>query len=357
MKKVLITGANGQDGTNLIIFLCNNTNNTNNLKIYGSVRDLSIINPTLKNYIDKYNIELFKLDLSIDEEIKKVFKNILPDYFINLAGQSSVGKSWDNLEYTFKINSYSIVTILNFIKNVKPACRFFNAGSSEEFGLIKYSPQDILHPKKPQSPYATSKTLAHNTIKFFRETFNIFAIHSIMYNHEGTMRSKNFVTRKITSNIARIKNELDNDKIPKPLELGNLNTTRDFGNSLDYVEAIWLMINNNKPKDYIVSTNENHSLREFITLAFKHANIPIKWHIDIKNPLNTKVYYNKNNKMFLLLKINQKFYRPTEVDNLVGSYSEIKKDLNWKPKTSFEEMVKEMIKNDINLINQSNKSI
>lgn len=348
MKTVLITGANGQDGTNLIIFLCENISN---IKLFCSVKDLSTINSTLKEYIDKYRIFLVKLDLSNDQEIKNVFNNILPDYFINLGGQSSVGKSWDNLEYTFKINTYSIVTILNTIKNSKPKCRFFNAGSSEEFGLVKYTPQDMLHPKNPQSPYATSKTLAHNIIKFFRQTYNIFAIHSIMYNHEGTMRSKNFVTRKITSNIARIKKELEDNKEPQPLELGNLNTKRDFGNSFDYVEAIWLMINNYMPKDYIVSTNESYSLYEFITLAFKCANIPISWHIDIENPLNTKVFYN-NKSNYLLLKINKKYYRPTEVENLVGSNLDIKRDLKWKPKTTFKGMIKEMIDNDINLINQ-----
>ena len=165
------------------------------------------------------------------------------------------------------------------------------------------------------------------------------------------MRSKNFVTRKITSNIARIKKELEDNKKPEPLELGNLNTKRDFGNSFDYVEAVWLMINNNIPKDYIVSTNESYSLYEFITLAFKFADIPINWNIDVENPLNTKVFYN-NKSNYLLLKINQKYYRPTEVDNLVGSNLEIKRELKWKPKTSFKEMVKEMINYDINLINQ-----
>lgn len=346
MKKILITGANGQDGTNIIKYLIENIIKDNNFTIFASVRDMDNLNEILIKYNDIINI--VKINICNKENIEHAFKSIMPDYFINLAGQSSVGRSWKEIMNTFNTNTNSIINMLDIIKLYNPKCRFFNAGSSEEFGKVKYSPQDINHPKNPKSPYAISKTSAHNIIKMYRNNYNIFAVHSIMYNHEGIYRGKNFVTRKITSTIARIKQDLDNNIMPEPLELGNINSYRDFGDSEEYVEAIWLMINHKEAKDYIVSSNKSHSLIEFVDKVFQHAKIPVIWNVDTNDPINTKVYH--STKKYTLMRINKDFYRPNEVENLIGDYSEIKTDLGWYPKTSFDELVKKMIDNDIKLI-------
>ena len=337
MKKILITGAFGQDGSNMIDYLLKTTNH----KIIGTTR-----NRNKKKEIKNDNFIFEYMDLLDDVSIKNVFKKIMPDYFINFAAQSFVGESWKQPKITFMTNVIPLITILELIKNVKPSCRFYSAGSSEEFGDIETTPQTLNHPLKPRSPYGASKCAARHIVKVYRESFNLFAIHCVLFNHEGIKRGKQFVTRKITSNLARIKKEIENGDKPQPFQLGNIFTRRDWSDSEDFIEAIWLMLNKDKPKEYILSSNKDHSIKDFIDLSCKFLNLQIVWKIDDNNPINTKLFIDNN----IILTISKKFYRPADIEVLRGNCFETLKELNWRPKNTFEDLVKKMVNYDYSLI-------
>jgi GDPmannose 4,6-dehydratase len=215
-------------------------------------------------------------------------------------------------------------------------------------GDVDYSPQDLKHPLKPRSPYGASKCAARHLVKVYRESYNLFAIHCILFNHEGIRRGKEFVTRKISSSIALIKKQINNNELITPLELGNINAIRDWSDSEDFVEAIWIMMNQKEPREYVLSSNEIHTVKEFIDLTCDYANLKnTEWEIDEENHLNTVLKYNNN----IIVKINPNFYRPAEVDLLYGDSTETRIAINWKPKTSFQQLVKKMIENDIFLLN------
>jgi GDPmannose 4,6-dehydratase len=342
IKKVLITGVTGQDGSNMVRYLLKNTNNT----IYGSIRRLSVINHENILDIKDKRFNLINLDLLDQQSIINNIKLIKPDYIINFAAQSFVGESWNSPINTFSTNTLSVIYFLEGIKEYVPNCRFYSAGSSEEFGDIDYAPQDIHHPLKPRTPYGASKCAARHIVKVYRESYNLFAIHCILFNHEGVRRGKEFVTRKISSNIARIKKAINEKKPFEPFELGNINSSRDWSDSEDFVEAVWVMLNQEKPYEYVLSSNETHTIKEFIDLTCKFAGLETEWKIDETNPLNTILLCDNN----IIMKINEKLYRPTEVDLLYGNSIETRKKLNWEPKTNFEQLVKKMITNDINLL-------
>jgi GDPmannose 4,6-dehydratase len=338
-KKVLITGVSGQDGSNMVRFLLENTA----CDIYGTIRRLSVVNH--ENIIDikSPRFKLINLDITDQQSINNNVKEIKPDYIINLAAQSFVGESWNTPIHTFTTNTLSVIYFLEAIREYNPSCRFYSAGSSEEFGDIEYSPQDINHPLKPRSPYGASKCAARHIVKVYRESYNLYAIHCILFNHEGIHRGKEFVTRKITHGIANIKKNLDAGKDIIPLELGNINSSRDWSDSEDFVEAIWLMLNQDSPKEYLLSSNETHTIKEFIDLTFKYANMEVEWIIDNDEPSNTKVLY----KGHVIIKISKKYYRPAEVDLLYGDCKSTMIELNWKPKVSFNSLVKKMIEYDL----------
>ena len=342
MSKIIITGITGQDGSNMVRYLLKNTHHT----IYGTIRRLSVSNheniEDLKND-PRFNIVL--LDLSDSESIRNVVRNISPDYIINFAAQSYVGSSWDTPVQTFTTNTLSVMYFLESIREYCPKCRFYSAGSSEEFGDVAYSPQDINHPLRPRSPYGASKCAARHIVKVYRESYNLFAIHCILFNHEGIKRGKEFVTRKITSNIARIKKELEGGKSVTPFKLGNINSIRDWSDSEDFVEAVWLMLNMEKPREYVLSSNETHTVREFIELSCKFAGLEFRWE-ETDNELETKLLLNDE----VIMEISEEFYRPAEVDLLYGDSFETMEVLNWKPKVSFLDLVKKMVDNDIKLL-------
>lgn len=345
VKKVLITGVTGQDGSNLVDYLLRNTDH----QIIGTVRLLSNKNHNnIKKYIDnpKFYVEI--MDLTDSMSITNVFKKVMPDYFINFAAQSFVGESWNQPILTFQTNTMSVIYILETIRNMKPDCKFYSAGSSEEFGDVEFSPQTLEHPLKPRSPYGASKCAARHIVKVYRESYGLFAIHCILFNHEGIRRGENFVTRKITKNLSRIKKEIDNGLVPKKFELGNIYARRDWSDSEDFVEAIWLMINKPQPKEYLLSSNVDHSVKEFIDESLRYLNLDTdcNWIIDENNPLNTKLMY----KNYDIIIISEKFYRPAEVDILKGNCVQTLEELDWKPKTSFTQLVKKMILNDYNLL-------
>ena len=237
--------------------------------------------------------------------------------------------------------------MLEAIKNYKPSCRFYSAGSSEEFGDVETVPQTLEHPLKPRSPYGASKCAARHIVKVYRESYNLFAIHCILFNHEGIRRGKHFVTRKITSNLANIKWQLDNSKSITSFELGNIFAQRDWSDSEDFVRGIWLMINQDEPKEYILASNETHSVKEFVDESCKVLGLNVKWAIDEDNPLNTKLILNND---IPIITISKEYYRFAEVDLLKGDFSQVNKDINWKPASSFTDLVKKMVNHDYNLI-------
>jgi len=345
MKKVLITGITGQDGSNMVRFLLKNTD----CIIYGCKRRLSVKNHTNINDVESKRFIIVNLDITDQQSIINQVKLIKPDYVINFAAQSFVGESWNTPIQTFTTNTLSVMYFLEAIREYCPNCRFYSAGSSEEFGDVEYSPQDIKHPCKPRSPYGASKCAARHITKVYRDSYNLFAIHCILFNHEGIRRGKEFVTRKITSNIARIKKELANGEKVKPFELGNIYAKRDWSDSEDFVEAVWLMLNMETPREYVLSSNETHTVKEFIELACDAAELEYKWE-ENGNELDTKLIVRSSNENQVIMKISEDFYRPAEVDLLYGDSSETRKVLNWKPKVGFKDLVRKMVNHDIELL-------
>ena len=342
--KIIITGVTGQDGSNMTRYLINNTNHT----IYGATRRLSVSNHDNIKDIKNSRFKLINLDLLDQQSIINNVKEIKPDYIINLAAQSFVGESWNSPIHTFTTNTLSVMYFLEAIREYCPKCRFYSAGSSEEFGDVQYSPQDINHPLRPRSPYGASKCAARHIVKVYRESYNIFAIHCILFNHEGIRRGTEFVTRKITSNIARIKKDIMGGKKVKPFQLGNIYAKRDWSDSEDFVEAIWLMLNMDMPREYVLSSNETHTVKEFVELSCKVAELDYRK--ETHNELETKLMVGDN----VIMTISEKYHRPAEVDLLYGDSLETQKILNWKPKVGFQELVNKMVKHDIKLLENDN---
>jgi GDPmannose 4,6-dehydratase len=237
---------------------------------------------------------------------------------------------------------------LEAIRKICPNCRYYNAGSSEEFGDVMYSPQDLKHPPRPRSPYGASKVAARQIVKVWRDSYNLFAVQGYLFNHESERRGEEFVTRKITMNVARIKKELDEGKKPEAFDLGNIEAKRDWSHAHDFVRAVWLMLNEEKPKDYLLASGETHTVREFVEKAFEAAEIETHWHEE-DNPIDTKLIHTKTGS--ILLNINENYYRPAEVELLLGDPSEAQKDLHWEKSVDFSTLVRRMVEHDIKEIN------
>jgi len=343
MKKAVITGVTGQDGSYMVDYLLENTD----LFIYGIRRRSS--NPNLKNIEHNLNNPRFKIligDLSDSNSIDEIVKETKPDYFINFAAQSFVGSSWQIPLQTFDATALGVLRCLEAIRKYAPNCHFYSAGSSEEMGDVLYAPQNLNHPIRPRSPYGAAKASARHITKVYRESYNLYAIHSILYNHESERRGEEFVTRKITQNVGRIYKAIKNNSSFEPLELGNLDSKRDWSHAEDFIKGIWLMLNQEKPKEYILSSNETHSVREFVEKAFRFAGINnFNW--TGKNEEERLILNDSNIKSNILVKINPKFYRPAEVDLLLGDSAEARNELDWKPENSFDNLIKRMVENDI----------
>lgn len=348
MKTCVITGVTGQDGSYMVDFLLKNTN----YNIIGIRRRSS--NPNLKNIEHNLNNPRFKLiigDLSDSNSIDEIVKEIKPDYFINFAAQSFVGSSWQIPLQTFDVTALGVLRCLEAIRKYAPNCRFYSAGSSEEMGDVLYSPQDLKHPIRPRSPYGAAKASARHITKVYRESYNLFAIHSILYNHESERRGEEFVTRKITKNVARILNAINTKQPFEPIKLGNLESKRDWSHAEDFIEGIWLMLNQDSPKEYILSSDETHSIRELVEKSFKAAGIKeFYWkgvgkeeELLLPDYLIEDGYVNSK----VLVNIDEKYYRPAEVDLLLGNSKEAREQLNWKPKITFDKLIERMITSDI----------
>ena len=280
-------------------------------------------------------INLVEGDVTDFGSIIRIIKEIKPDEVYNLAAQSFVPDSWTQPISTLKLMLLGVLNILEAIRILNPKIKFYQASTSEMFGKVKENPQTEKTPFHPRSPYGVSKAFGYYITQNYRESYNIFACNGILFNHESPKRGKQFVTRKITHSVAKIKLGYQDY-----FEIGNIDSKRDWGYAGDYVEAMWLMLQQDKPEDYVIGTGETHSVREFIEESFKIAGMPIKWEgkgIDEVGKYNGKV----------VVKISPKFYRPAEVDYLLSKSCKSKKNLKWKPKTTFKELVKMMVESDL----------
>jgi GDPmannose 4,6-dehydratase len=342
MKKVIITGVTGQDGSLMADYLLANTDNI----IVGGARRLSVKNhKNIEHLMKNPRFSLIDLDVTDSQNVASVIQKECPDYFINFAANSFVGNSWEMPVNHMITNSMAVLYQLEAIRKYAPSCRYYNAGSSEEFGNVMYSPQDEKHPLRPRSPYGAAKASARHLVKVWRESYNMYAIQGWLFNHEGIRRGEEFVTRKITKNVARIKKAIDAEEAFDLLELGNLDSLRDWSDSQDFVEGVWLMLNQQQPREYVLSSNETHTIREFVELAFEAAGIHGEW----KGSGINEIFQQKETGRVLMV-INEKFYRPAEVELLLGDSTKARQELGWKPKTSFKNLIDKMVFWDIMLL-------
>lgn len=334
MKSALITGITGQDGSYLAELLLEK-----GYKVYGLVRRKSKLDLNNIEHL-KEKVEIIYGDMTDLSSLIRAMKISNADEVYNLAAQSFVATSWESPITTAEIDAIGVTNMLEAIRTVKPEARFYQASTSEMFGLVQEIPQKETTPFYPRSPYGVAKLYGHWITKNYRESYGLYACSGILFNHESERRGEEFVTRKITKAVARIKNGLQ-----EVLELGNLDAKRDWGHSKDYVKAMWLMLQQEEADDYVISTGETHPVREFVTLAFKAANMELEWHGKGENEYATLKGTDK-----ILVKVNPKFYRPAEVELLIGDCSKAENKLGWKRKISYEQLVTLMVQNDMKLI-------
>lgn len=335
MKKALITGITGQDGSYLAELLI-----SKNYEVHGIVRRSSVSNTERIDHLIAENaVTLHDGDLSDSSSIIRVVNEVRPDEIYNLAAQSHVQVSFDAAEYTGDVDALGVLRILEAVHmlGMDKSCRIYQASTSELFGKVEECPQSETTPFHPYSPYAVAKRYGYWMIKQYREAYGMFACNGILFNHESERRGENFVTRKITMAVGRIACGLQDH-----LELGNLNALRDWGYAKDYVECMWLMLQQDKPDDFVIATGVQHTVREFTELAFANNGIKIEWQ---GNGIDEKGYDAKTGKM--LVCVNPKWFRPTDVVNLLGNPTKARTVLGWDPlKTSYEQLCAIMSKHD-----------
>ncbi len=337
-RSVIITGVSGQFGSFMVDYLLENTE----FEIFGGVRRLSVYNHANLSHIANSRFHLVNFDLTDGYSISRIVEKIQPEYFINFAANSFVASSWDFPRQTFLTNTIAVVDILEAVRLYCPKCRVYQASSSEMWGNVVYVPQDEKHPHRPRSPYGASKCASHFAVKVYRESYGIYAVAGIIFNSESERRGEEFVTRKITKNVARIYKSILDRKPFAPLELGNIYAKRDWSYVPDMVDGVWKILNQEEPKDYILSSNETHTVKEFVQLAFGYV-FPPECLIWSGTGTDEKLMFGDK----LLLRINPQFYRPAEVDLLHGDSSAARSELGWLPKVSFEELVKIMVNYDV----------
>lgn len=320
-KKAFITGVTGQDGSYLVDLLIEK-----GYEVHGLIRQSTQFTPDrwghLKNAMLSKKFEVHHGDLMDASGMRAMLETIQPDEVYNLAAQSHVGISFEQPVNTSEVTALGALNLLDAIKRSKLDCRFYQASSSEMFGRVRETPQNESTPFYPRSPYGCAKVYAHYITQNYRESYGMFACSGILFNHESERRGENFVTRKITRAVGRIKAGLQDE-----LRMGNTNALRDWGYAPEYVEAMWLMLQQKEPTDYVIGTGTQHSVQEFIDAAFTSAGLdPEKY-----------------------VKIDQKFMRPSEVDTLIADSTKAKEVLNWQPKYDFHKLVQKMVEHDIAL--------
>jgi GDPmannose 4,6-dehydratase len=323
-KKALITGITGQDGSYLAELLL-----SKGYEVHGIIRRASTFNTSRLDpiytdpHIEKGKLFLHYGDLSDASALARLLGKVAPNEIYNLAAQSHVRVSFDCPEYTADITGTGTVRLLEAIRETGIKPRFYQASSSEMYGMVREVPQTEATPFYPRSPYGCAKVFSFWLTVNYRESYGLHASNGILFNHESPRRGETFVTRKITRAVAHIKAGLQ-----KKLYLGNLDAKRDWGYAKEYVEAMWLMLQQDKADDYVIATNETHSIREFLDVTFEHAGMDWKKYVEI----------------------DERYYRPAEVDLLIGDYSKAKKQLGWEPKTRFKDLAKLMVDADIKLL-------
>ena len=337
-KKALITGITGQDGSYLCDFLMRKGYQIIGVKRRSSSFNTKRIDHIYNDIKQSKNFIPYYGDLTDTSNILRIIQSTKPDEIYNLAAQSHVHTSFEIPEYSANADALGTLRILEAIRILKlqKKTKFYQASTSEIFGNTSI-PQNEKTPFKPRSPYAVSKLYAYWTTVNYREAYGIFAVNGILFNHEGPRRGETFVSRKITravSEIYRKKRDF--------LTLGNLNAKRDWGSAKDYVESMWLMLNAKKPSDYVIATGKSYTVKQFVEEAFKHINIKISWK---GKGLNEVGFDKKTGKIHI--KIDPVYFRPTEVDELRGDASKAKRELKWRPKTNFKQLVAEMMQSDL----------
>ena len=334
-KRAFITGITGQDGSYLADFLLEN-----GYEVSGLVRRLSTPNMgNIRHMEDK--ITLFSGDLLDQGSLSAAIKESKPHEVYNLASQSFVGISWKQPAYTSEATAIGAIKVLEAIRAYdKDNIKFYQASSSEMFGNVKETPQTEKTPFYPRSPYGVAKVAAHWTTVNYRESYGMFATSGILFNHESPRRGIEFVTRKVSTAAAKIKLGLAED-----VSLGNLSAKRDWGYAGDYVKAMWLMLQNPTPEDYVIATGEDHSVKEFAELAFDAVGIKIKWEGEDVDEVGIDEATGKT-----VVKVDPKYFRPAEVNKLRGDASLAKKEIGWEPTVKFPELVKKMVDADIKIL-------
>lgn len=313
-KRALITGITGQDGSYLADFLLEK-----GYRVFGAVRRNSTENFERIEHV-KNRIELLEMDLLDQVSILKILETARPQEVYNLAAQSFVPTSWNQPVLTGEFTALGVTRMLEGIRRVDPKIRFYQASSSEMFGKVQEVPQSEKTPFYPRSPYGAAKAYGHFITVNYRESYSLFAVSGILFNHESPRRGKEFVTRKVTDAVARIKLGLK-----KELPMGNLEARRDWGFAGDYVRAIWLMLQQTHPRDYVIATGLNHSVKDLLRIAFGHAGLEWKRHV----------------------RVDPNLIRPAEVEHLLGDSSRARRELKWKPEVSFEQMIRDMVDADL----------
>lgn len=348
MKKALITGVTGQDGSYLAEFLLKK-----GYEVHGIIRRSSSINTWRINHLhkeihEKNNFHLHYGDLVDTTSIIRLINQIQPDEIYNLAAQSHVQVSFETAEYTANADGLGILRILEAVRmlNMIDKVKVYQASTSELFGKTIETPQSETTPLYPKSPYGVAKLYAYWIIRNYREAYNMFACNGILFNHESPRRGQTFVTRKITMGLSKIKLGMQ-----KKLFLGNLDAKRDWGYTPDFVESMWLILQQDKPDDYVIATGETHSVREFVEESCKNLDIDIEWK---GKGIDEKGVDRKTGN--IIIEVNQKYFRPAEVDMLIGDPSKAERKLGWKAKTKFKELVKIMLDADMDIL-KNNKII
>jgi len=335
MKKALITGITGQDGAYLAKLLIDK-----GYEVYGAMRRTSNLNLWRLEYLGiSEKVKTIDFDLLEQSNILNVIKDIQPDEVYNLAAQSFVGTSFKQPLLTADTDAIGVLRILDALKTFKIDAKFYQASTSEMFGKVQETPQKETTQFYPRSPYGVSKLFAHWMTINYKESYNMFCCSGILFNHESPLRGPEFVTRKVCIKIAQFILGIN----ITPLEIGNMDSKRDWGYAKEYVEGMYLIMQESTPDNFILSTGETHTVREFIEKAFEYVGIKIKWEGKESEEIGINIADGKT-----LIKVNPEFYRPSEVDLLIGDYTKAKTVLSWEPQTKFEDLVKLMTQAELN---------
>ena len=342
MKKAFITGISGQDGSYLTELLL-----SKGYEVHGIIRRASVFTTDrIDHLLDNKNLYTYHGDLSDSSNLHRLISTIEPDEIYNLGAQSHVAVSFEVPEYTANVDALGTIRILDAIRHLKKECRYYQASTSELFGGIPGTePQSEVTPFYPKSPYGVAKLYAYWICVNYREAYNIFACNGILFNHESPRRGETFVTKKITKAVANISKGIQDKLI-----LGNLDAKRDWGHAKDYVYAQWLMLQQDSPKDYVIASGDTHTVREFVELAFNEVNISLIWEGVGENEKGIDAHSGK-----ILVEVSSQYFRPAEVELLLGDPSKAEKELGWKRNIAFQELISGMVQYDLKNENYGSK--